>query len=155
MVFYIRAFVIAEGLSHPLVLGPSALSELGIEFYDSYRNNHIKFSPLFPKYAFRTVTTVLSNRIKDSKQLPNMNAKQMASPPKTKKSKKRSRRKAKPKKKSNIPINSTSKCDALQMKSNKHQDSQTCSHSMEHHKARQKVPTTPNLTHIYDGNGSN
>ena len=140
-------------------MGPSALSELGIGFYYSHRDNHIKFCPLFPKYAFRTVTTVLSNRIKDSKQLPNMNAKPIASPPKTKKSKKRSRRKAattKPKEEPNIPINSTSKCDAPQMKSsNKHQDSQTCPNSMEQHKVRLKVPTTSKLTHIYNGNGSN
>ena len=140
-------------------MGPSALSELGIEFYDSHRDNHIKFCPLSPKYALRTATTVLSNRMKDSKQLPNMNAKPMASPSKTKKSKKRSRHKAttiKPKDEPNIPINSTSKCDVSQMKSNKHPDSQTCPHPMEeHHKARQKVPTTPNMTHIYDGNGTN
>ena len=128
MVFYIRAFVIAEGLSHPLVLGPSALSELGIEFYDSYRDNHIKFCSLFPKYAFRTVTTVLSNRIEESKQLSHLNAKQIASPPKTKKSKKRSSQKAKPKEKYNIPINSISKCDAFQTKSNKHPNFQTGSH---------------------------
>ena len=101
---YIRVFVIGDQLSHPLVLGPSALLELGIELFDTIRNKSIEFSPLLPEQISRPTTTIFTNATKNLEQVPEPNREQHT---KASKPKKRSQRKTsttKPKKEQKPPM---------------------------------------------------